>query len=49
MKLWQWAGTGVAAFAVTVSLVNASWLAPRLNGPLILVAHRGVAQQFDYR
>ncbi|MEA3009493.1 MAG: glycerophosphoryl diester phosphodiesterase [Sphingomonadales bacterium] len=48
MKIWQWAGTGIAAFAVTVSLVNASWLAPRLSAPLILVAHRGVAQQIRH-
>lgn len=47
MKLWQWAGAGVVAFAVTVSLINASWIAPRLQKPMILVAHRGLAQQFD--
>ncbi|HEX8309195.1 MAG TPA: glycerophosphodiester phosphodiesterase family protein [Allosphingosinicella sp.] len=47
MKAWQWVGTGVAAFAVTVSLINASWIAPRSQKPLILVAHRGLAQQFD--
>jgi glycerophosphoryl diester phosphodiesterase len=47
MKIWQWAGTGVAAFAVAVSLINASWIAPRSQKPLILVAHRGLAQQFD--
>jgi glycerophosphoryl diester phosphodiesterase len=47
MKLWQWVGAGVCAFAVTVSLVNASWIAPRSQKPLILVAHRGLAQQFD--
>jgi len=47
MKVWQWVGTGVAAFAVTVSLVNASWIAPRSQKPLVLVAHRGLAQQFD--
>ncbi|HEX8127130.1 MAG TPA: glycerophosphodiester phosphodiesterase family protein [Allosphingosinicella sp.] len=47
MKVWQWVGTGVAAFAVTVSLINASWIAPRSQKPLITVAHRGLAQQFD--
>jgi glycerophosphoryl diester phosphodiesterase len=47
MKLWQWVGAGVAALAVTVSLTNASWIAPRLPGGLILVAHRGIAQQID--
>ena len=47
MKAWQWLGWGIAGFAVTVSLVNASWIAPRSRSPLILVAHRGLAQQFD--
>ena len=47
MKLWQYAGAGVAAFAVTVSLINASWIAPRSKRPLVLVAHRGLAQQYD--
>jgi glycerophosphoryl diester phosphodiesterase len=47
MNAWQWIGTGVAAFAVTVSVINASWIAPRSQKPLILVAHRGLAQQFD--
>ncbi|HEX6375296.1 MAG TPA: glycerophosphodiester phosphodiesterase family protein [Allosphingosinicella sp.] len=47
MKLWRWVGGGVVAFAVTVSLINASWIAPRARGPLILVAHRGLAQQID--
>ncbi len=47
MKIWQWVGTGIAAFAVTVSLINASWIAPRSSKPLVLVAHRGLAQQFD--
>lgn len=47
MKLWKYAGGAVAAFAVTVSLINASWIAPRSLKPLVLVAHRGLAQQFD--
>ena len=47
MNVLQWIGTGAAAFAVTVSLINASWIAPRSQRPLILVAHRGLAQQFD--
>lgn len=47
MKAWQWAGWGIAGFAVAVSLVNASWIAPRSQRPLILVAHRGLGQQFD--
>jgi glycerophosphoryl diester phosphodiesterase len=47
MKTWRWVGIGIAAFAVATSLINASWLAPKPKGKLILVAHRGVAQQFD--
>ncbi|HLL32130.1 MAG TPA: glycerophosphodiester phosphodiesterase family protein [Allosphingosinicella sp.] len=47
MKAWQWVGGAVVAFAVAVSLINASWIAPRSKKPLILVAHRGLAQQFD--
>lgn len=47
MKIWQYAGAGICVFAVTVSLINASWIAPRSQKPLILVAHRGLAQQFD--
>jgi glycerophosphoryl diester phosphodiesterase len=34
----------VAAAAVALSLLNASWLASKPTGPLVLVAHRGVAQ-----
>lgn len=37
----------VAALAVTVSLMNASWIAAKPTGPLILIAHRGIAQAFD--
>jgi len=37
----------VAAAAVTLSLINASWTAARPTGPLVLVAHRGVAQPLD--
>ena len=37
----------VAAAAVALSLMNASWLAPRPQGRLVLVAHRGVAQPID--
>jgi glycerophosphoryl diester phosphodiesterase len=47
MKAWQWIGGGLAAFAATVSVINASWIAPRSQKPLVLVAHCGLAQQFD--
>jgi glycerophosphoryl diester phosphodiesterase len=38
----------VAAAAVALSLMNASWLAPKPAGTLTLIAHRGVAQPFDH-
>ena len=47
MSRWKIFGIAVAVFAVAVSLLNASWLAPRPKGKLLLVAHRGLAQQFD--
>ena len=37
----------IAAAAVALSLMNASWFAPRPAGALTLIAHRGVAQPFD--
>jgi glycerophosphoryl diester phosphodiesterase len=37
----------VALVAVTLSLMNASWIASRPTGALVLVAHRGIAQPFD--
>ena len=47
MRIGRWILAAAAAFAVTVSIVNASWIAPTPTGPLILVAHRGLAQQFS--
>ena len=46
MSFWRWLAVAIALFLVAVSVVNASWLAPTPQGPLILVAHRGLAQQF---
>ncbi len=40
-------GIGIAVLAMALSLLNASWLAPKPNGKLLLVAHRGVSQQFS--
>src|SRR6185295_19551852 len=37
----------VAIAAVTLSAINASWVAAKPTGPLIVVAHRGVAQPID--
>jgi glycerophosphoryl diester phosphodiesterase len=47
LSKWKLFGIAVAAFAVAVSLINASWMAPTPKGKLIVVAHRGVAQQFS--
>lgn len=47
MRKSRLALTLVALAAVTLSLINASWIASRPTGPLILVAHRGVAQPLD--
>jgi glycerophosphoryl diester phosphodiesterase len=46
-RKWRIALVAFAAVAVTLSLMNASWMAPSPKGRLILVAHRGIAQQFD--
>jgi glycerophosphoryl diester phosphodiesterase len=37
----------VALAAVILSLMNASWIAAKPTGPLVLIAHRGIAQAFD--
>jgi glycerophosphoryl diester phosphodiesterase len=37
----------IAAAAVALALMNASWIAPAPPGRLILVAHHGTAQPFD--
>ena len=37
----------VAVAAVTLSLMNASWIAPAPKGRLALIAHRGIAQPVD--
>ncbi len=47
MSKWKIFGIAIAVFAVAVSLLNASWLAPKPKGKLLLVAHRGLAQQFS--
>lgn len=46
MKFARYVLAAIAAAAVAVSLLNASWLAPHPSGRLVLVAHRGLAQQF---
>lgn len=38
----------IAAVLLLLTFVNASWLAPRPNGGIKLIAHRGVHQLFDH-
>ena len=47
MKKWRLFLILVALVAVILSLINASWIAPAPGGRLLVVAHRGVAQQFS--
>jgi glycerophosphoryl diester phosphodiesterase len=47
MKLGRIMLIAVAVAAVGLSIANASWLASRPGGALVLVAHRGVAQPLD--
>jgi glycerophosphoryl diester phosphodiesterase len=47
MKWGRFALIAVAAAAVALSLLNASWTASRPGGALVLVAHRGIAQPYD--
>ena len=42
MRIWRPLGLAIAGVAVTLSLINASWIAPDPKGRLILVARRGV-------
>ena len=44
---WKILGIVIAVSVVALSLINASWLAPTAKGKLIMVSHRGVAQQFS--
>ncbi|HEY0413530.1 MAG TPA: glycerophosphodiester phosphodiesterase family protein [Allosphingosinicella sp.] len=45
---WRYPLLALAAVAILLSLVNASWLAPRPPGRLIVVANRGIAVPFDH-
>ncbi len=47
MSKWKILGITIAAIAVLLSVINASWIAPSPRGRLLMVAHRGVAQQFS--
>jgi glycerophosphoryl diester phosphodiesterase len=47
-RTWRYVLGGVAGVLVLLSIVNASWLAARPPGRLIVVANRGVAVPFDH-
>jgi glycerophosphoryl diester phosphodiesterase len=47
MSKWKMFGIAVAVIAVTLSLINASWIAPTPQGRLLLVAQGGVAQRYS--
>lgn len=48
MKFWlSWIAFGLAVVILLLTMVNASWLADAPRGGIKLIAHRGVAQQFD--
>src|SRR3954471_5499528 len=45
---WRYVLVAIAALTIVFSLINASWLAPRPPGRLIVVANRGIAVPFDH-
>src|SRR6476619_3446237 len=45
---WRYVLLAIAAVAILFSLLNASWIAPRPPGRLIVVANRGIAQPYDH-
>ena len=45
---WRFVLLAIAAVAVVLTLVNASWMAPRPPGRLIVVANRGIAVPFEH-
>ncbi|MDB5693231.1 MAG: glycerophosphodiester phosphodiesterase [Alphaproteobacteria bacterium] len=48
-RWWRPALIAIALVAVPLTLINASWLAPRPPGRLIVVANRGIAIPFDHQ
>src|SRR4051812_18495599 len=46
---WRYVLIAIAIVAVLLTLFNASWIAPRPPGRLILVANRGIAHPYDDR
>jgi glycerophosphoryl diester phosphodiesterase len=47
VKRWKIASLAIAAMAVALSLLNASWIAPKPKGALIRLADRGVVQPLE--
>lgn len=47
MSKWKIAALVVAVAAMALSLLNASWIAPKPKGPFVLVADRGLVQPSD--
>ncbi len=43
MSKWKISGIAVAAIAVLLSLINASWIAPSPRGRLLMVAYPALA------
>jgi glycerophosphoryl diester phosphodiesterase len=48
MRRWQKIALAIGVVLLGLSVLNASWLAPKPKGQLRLVAHRGIAQQYDH-
>lgn len=46
-KFLYWGGLALAIAVLVLSVTNASWLAPDPRGAPKLIAHRGIAQDFD--
>ena len=46
---WRYVLIAIGAVAILLSALNASWLAPRPPGRLVVVANRGIAVPFDHK
>ena len=47
IKYLRWGVTALAVVFLVLTITNASWLAPEPEGAPKLIAHRGIAQDFD--
>src|SRR3569623_1722502 len=48
-RWWRWLLIAIAIIAIVFTLLNASWIAPRPPGRLIVVANRGIAIPYDHQ